>query len=49
MHAVATLYHPHITELYEFEVSEGRAFIIGELPPMGFYAMRSSATRSRCA
>jgi hypothetical protein len=36
MRAVAALYHPHITELYEFGIGEGRAFIIGELPSDGF-------------
>jgi hypothetical protein len=34
--AVAALYHPHIAELYEFGIGEGRAFIIGELPSDGF-------------
>jgi serine/threonine protein kinase len=36
MRAVAALYHPHIAELYEFGIGEGRAFIIGELPSDGF-------------
>jgi len=36
MRAVAALYHPHVTELYEFGIGEGRAFIIGELPSGGF-------------
>ncbi|MCL6541391.1 MAG: FHA domain-containing protein [Roseiflexus sp.] len=36
MRAVAALYHPHVAELYEFGIGEGRAFIIGELPSDGF-------------
>jgi hypothetical protein len=36
MRAAAALYHPHIAELYEFGIGEGRAFIIGELPSDGF-------------
>jgi hypothetical protein len=36
MRTVAALYHPHIAELYEFGIGEGRAFIIGELPSDGF-------------
>jgi hypothetical protein len=35
MRAVAALYHPHIVELYEFGISEGRAFIVGEFPSGG--------------
>ncbi len=36
MRTAAALYHPHITELYEFRISEGRAFIVSELPSDGF-------------
>lgn len=35
MRAVASLYHPHIIELYEFSINEGRAFIVSELPSGG--------------
>ncbi len=35
MRAVASLYHPHIIELYEFNIIEGRAFIVSELPSGG--------------
>ena len=35
MRAVAALYHPHLVELYESGVSEGRAFIVSELPSGG--------------
>lgn len=35
MRAVASLYHPHIIELYEFDINEGRAFIVSEFPSGG--------------
>ncbi len=35
MRAVAALYHPHIVELYESGVNEGRAFIVSEFPSGG--------------
>lgn len=35
MRTVAALYHPHIIELYESGVGEGRAFIVSEFPSGG--------------
>ncbi len=35
MRRAAALYHPHLIELYESGVSEGRAFVVSELAPGG--------------